>query len=116
MFVRNAWYVAAWDHEIGRNMLRRIILDEPVVLFRTVEGKPVGNIVHCPYHGLQYDPTGACVKIPSQDRVPPSAKVKSYPVVEKNHWVWLWTGDPAKADPSKVEDFHWLDDPKWRFC
>ena len=26
MFVRNAWYVAAWDHEIGRNMLRRIML------------------------------------------------------------------------------------------
>jgi vanillate O-demethylase monooxygenase subunit len=24
-------------------------------------------------------------------------------------------GDPAKADPSKIEDFHWLDDPKWRY-
>jgi len=134
MFVRNAWYVAAWDHEVGRSMLRRIILDEPVVLFRTTEGKAValedrcchrqaplsmgklvGNIVTCPYHGLQYDPSGACVKIPSQDRIPPSAKVKSYPLVEKNHWLWVWLGDPAKADPSKIEDFHWLDDPKWRF-
>jgi len=132
MFVRNAWYVAAWDHEVGRNMLRRIILDEPVVLYRTVEGKPValedrcchrqaplsmgklvGNIVHCPYHGLQYDQSGACVKVPSQDRVPPSAKVRAYPVVEKNHWIWLWTGDPAKADPATIEDFHWMDDPKW---
>jgi len=134
MFVRNAWYVAAWDHEIGRNMLRRVVLDEPVVLFRTLDGKAValedrcchrqaplsmgklvGNIVHCPYHGLQYDLSGACVKIPSQDRIPPSAKVRSYPVVEKNHWIWLWTGDPAKADLSKIEDFHWMDDPKWRF-
>ena len=35
MFVRNAWYVAAWDHEVTREMRRRIILDEPVVLFRT---------------------------------------------------------------------------------
>ena len=130
MFVRNAWYVAAWDHEVGRSMLRRIILDEPVVLFRTTEGKAValedrcchrqaplsmgklvGNIVTCPYHGLQYDPSGACVKIPSQDRVPPSAKVKSYPLVEKNHWLWVWLGDPAKADPKLIEDFHWLDDP-----
>lgn len=134
MFVRNAWYVAAWDHEVGRSMLRRIILDEPVVLFRTTEGKAValedrcchrqaplsmgklvGNIVVCPYHGLQYDPSGACVKIPSQDRIPPSAKVKSYPLVEKNHWLWVWLGDPAKADPKLIEDFHWLDDPKWRF-
>ena len=32
MFVRNAWYVAAWDHEVGRSMLRRILLDEPIVL------------------------------------------------------------------------------------
>jgi vanillate O-demethylase monooxygenase subunit len=47
--------------------------------------------------------------------VPASARVRSYPVVEKNHWIWIWTGDPAKADPAKIEDFHWLDDPGWRF-
>jgi vanillate O-demethylase monooxygenase subunit len=134
MFVRNAWYVAAWDHELSRSMLRRIILEEPVVLFRTTEGKPValedrcchrqaplsvgklaGNVVICPYHGLQYDTTGRCIKVPSQDMVPKGARVKSYPVVEKNHWIWIWTGDPAKADPGLIEDFHWLDDPAWRF-
>jgi phenylpropionate dioxygenase-like ring-hydroxylating dioxygenase large terminal subunit len=134
MFVRNAWYVAAWDYEIGRHMLRRIILDEPVMLYRTVDGKAValedrcchrqaplsmgkliGDIVKCPYHGLEFDPTGACIKVPSQERVPPAARVKSYPVVERNHWIWLWPGDPAKADPGLIEDFHWLDDPKWGF-
>jgi vanillate O-demethylase monooxygenase subunit len=36
-------------------------------------------------------------------------------VVEKNHWIWIWTGDPAKADPALIEDFHWMDDPAWRF-
>ena len=134
MFVRNAWYVAAWDHELTREMRRRIILDEPVLLFRTVDGAPValedrcchrqaplsmgklvGNVVHCPYHGLQFDTTGKCVKVPSQDLVPGNAKVRAYPVVEKNHWIWIWTGDPAKADPAKIEDFHYLDHPAWRF-
>jgi vanillate O-demethylase monooxygenase subunit len=134
MFVRNAWYVAAWDHEVTREMRRRIILDEPVVLFRSAEGAPIaledrcchrqaplsmgkltGNIVQCPYHGLQFDTTGKCVKVPSQDMVPASARVRSYPVVEKNHWIWLWPGDPAKADPALIEDFHWMDDPAWRF-
>ena len=38
MFVRNAWYVAAMDHEVTRTMLRRILLEEPVVLFRTESG------------------------------------------------------------------------------
>ena len=134
MYVRNAWYVAAWDHEIGRDLKRRLLLGEPVLLYRTVEGRPValedrcchrqaplsmgklaGDIVQCPYHGLQFDPSGRCVGVPSQDRVPPAARVKAYPVVEKNRWIWIWMGDPAKADPALIEDFHWLDDPAWRF-
>jgi vanillate O-demethylase monooxygenase subunit len=134
MFVRNAWYVAAWDHEITRSLKRRIILEEPVVVFRTDGGQAValedrcchrqaplsmgrlvGNVVHCPYHGLQFDSTGTCVKVPSQDMVPASAKVRAYPLVEKYHWVWIWMGDPAKADPALIEDFHWLDDPGWRY-
>ena len=32
MFLRNYWYVAASDHEIGRQPLGRVILGEPVVL------------------------------------------------------------------------------------
>jgi phenylpropionate dioxygenase-like ring-hydroxylating dioxygenase large terminal subunit len=134
MYVRNAWYVAAWDHELSRSMLRRIILDQPVVLFRSTEGKPValedrcchrqaplslgklaGDVVTCPYHGLQFDTTGRCIKVPSQEKIPPNARVRSYPVVEKNHWIWIWTGDPAKADAALIEDFHWMDDPAWRF-
>jgi len=134
MFVRNAWYVVAWDHEVGRDLRRRIVLGEPVVLYRRADGRPValedrcchrqaplsmgklvGDIVHCPYHGLQFAPDGACVRVPSQERIPPSARVKSYPIVEKNHWIWIWTGDPAQARPELIEDFHWLDDPAWRF-
>jgi vanillate O-demethylase monooxygenase subunit len=134
MFVRNAWYVGAWDHEVGRDMLRRVLLNEPVVFFRRDDGVPValedrcchrqaplslgkliGNIVQCPYHGLQFDHTGACVKVPSQDRIPSSARVRAYPVVERDHWIWIWAGDPAKADPALIEDFHWMDDPDWRF-
>ncbi len=134
MFIRNAWYVGAWDHKVGRVMRRRIILGEPVAFFRREDGVPValedrcchrqaplslgklvGNTVECPYHGLQFDATGACVKVPSQDRIPASARVKSYPVVERNHWIWIWMGDPAKADPALIEDFHWMDDPHWGF-
>jgi len=134
MYARNAWYVAAWDHEVTRTMKRRILLDEPVVLYRKDDGAPValedrcchrqaqlslgklvGNVVQCPYHGLQFDSTGKCVKVPSQDKIPGSARIKAYPVVERNHWIWIWLGDPAKADPALIEDFHFMDDPAWRF-
>jgi phenylpropionate dioxygenase-like ring-hydroxylating dioxygenase large terminal subunit len=134
MYVRNAWYVGAWDHEVTRALKRRIILDEPIVLFRREDGAPValedrcchrqaplsmgklvGNILQCPYHGLQFDTSGKCVKVPSQDMVPKSARVRAYPVIEKYHWLWIWMGDPARADPALIEDFHWLDDPGWRY-
>jgi vanillate O-demethylase monooxygenase subunit len=38
MFLKNCWYVAAWDHEVTREPLARTLLCEPVVLFRGEEG------------------------------------------------------------------------------
>jgi phenylpropionate dioxygenase-like ring-hydroxylating dioxygenase large terminal subunit len=132
MFLRNFWYVAAYDHEIGSEPLGRMILGEPVVFFRKEDGTPVafedrcahrhlplsmgrlvGDTLQCRYHGLRYDASGACVKVPGQDTIPPAARVKTYPVVERYRWLWIWMGDPALADPAAIADFHWLDDPFW---
>jgi vanillate O-demethylase monooxygenase subunit len=132
MFLRNYWYVAAYDHEIARKPLGRIILGEPIVFYRLEDGTPialedrcahrhlplsmgklVGDTLQCHYHGLRYDKTGTCVRVPGQDMIPRSARVKSYPVVQRYHWLWIWMGDPALADPDKITDFHWFDDPNW---
>jgi len=134
MFPKNFWYVAAWDWEVRRQeLLARTICNEPIVFWRREDGTPAaledrcchrhmplshgklrGNDVECLYHGLVYDGSGACIRIPSQKAIPPSARVRSYPVVERYHWIWIWLGDPAQADPSLIEDFHWMDDPAWR--
>jgi vanillate O-demethylase monooxygenase subunit len=66
------------------------------------------------YHGLKFDPTGKCVQIPGQDNIPPKLGVRSYPVAERDRLVWIWMGDPAKADPAKILDFPYLRDPAWR--
>jgi phenylpropionate dioxygenase-like ring-hydroxylating dioxygenase large terminal subunit len=133
MFLRNYWYVAASDNEIEQRPLGRMILGEPIVFFRTEDGTPVAmedrcahrhlplsmgklvgdGVLQCHYHGLRFDRTGACVRVPGQDMIPPSARVRTYPVVERYHWLWIWMGDPALADPDKITDFHWFDDPKW---
>ncbi|TMJ80989.1 MAG: Rieske 2Fe-2S domain-containing protein, partial [Alphaproteobacteria bacterium] len=76
-------------------------------------GTLVGDTLQCLYHGLRYDKTGTCVRVPGQDTIPRAARVKSYPVVERYHWLWIWMGDPARADPDKITDFHWFDDPNW---
>lgn len=134
-FVKEAWYVAAWEHEVQRlSLYRRLVLGEPIVLYRTPEGRAValedrcchrhaplshgtlrGDRVVCAYHGLEFDPTGACVRVPSQNRIPQGARIRSYPVVEKDHFVWIWTGDPADADPALVPDFLPLRDPAYRW-
>src|SRR5712691_262548 len=106
MFLRNYWYVAASDHEVGRQPFRRLILGEPIAFFRLEDGAPVafedrcahrhlplsmgkliGDTLQCRYHGLRYDKTGVCVRVPGQDMIPPSARVRTYPVVQRYRWV-----------------------------
>ena len=139
MFLRNYWYVAATTLKSDACRCARIILGEPVVLFRTEQGTPVafedrcphrhlplsmgklaGDELQCRYHGLRFGVDGRCVRVPGQHHIPQAAKVKTYPVVERYHWIWIWMGDPALADPAAITDFHWLDDrtgaPRAHIC
>jgi vanillate O-demethylase monooxygenase subunit len=76
-------------------------------------GKLDGDNVRCGYHGLLFDRNGACVQVPGQSLVPPGSAVRAYPLVERWRAVWLWPGDPAKADPALVPNLFWLDHPQW---
>ena len=78
-------------------------------------GKIEGDGLRCGYHGYRFDASGECVEIPGQTTIPANAGVRSFPVVERWHWVWIWPGDPALADPSKIPDLWWADHPDWQF-
>src|SRR5271156_4921817 len=113
MWVRNAWYVAAWSHELGaEQILARTICNEPVVLYRKSDGtvavledrcchrfaplsmgRREGDDLRCMYHGLKFAADGRCVEIPGQALIPPKAAVRSYPVAERGNWIWLWLGE-----------------------
>jgi phenylpropionate dioxygenase-like ring-hydroxylating dioxygenase large terminal subunit len=41
-------------------------------------------------------------------------KVRTYPVHEHGHLIWIWMGDPAKADVSAIVDLPYLTDPAWK--
>jgi phenylpropionate dioxygenase-like ring-hydroxylating dioxygenase large terminal subunit len=134
MFLRNAWYVAAWDREVTRSLLARTILGEPVVLYRKEDGTAValedrcchrhlplsmgkleGDDLRCGYHGLKFNGTGKCIEIPGQSSIPPQARVRAYPLVEKYNWLWIWMGEPEKADPALIPNWWWADHPEWAF-
>jgi phenylpropionate dioxygenase-like ring-hydroxylating dioxygenase large terminal subunit len=132
MYLYDHWYVAAWADEIGRTPLARTLLDEPVVLYRTEAGMPValadrcphrrvplsmgklvGDRLQCHYHGLQFDTSGACVRVPGQDAIPSALCTRAYPVEERHGLIWIWMGAAEEADPASIVDYHWLTDPGW---
>jgi vanillate O-demethylase monooxygenase subunit len=132
-FPLNAWYAAAWSHEVGRREpLARGVCNQRIVLWRQSSGVPValadacwhrmlplslgsidGDDVVCRYHGLAFNGKGRCTRMPSQNQVNPAAAVQAYPVLERHRFIWVWPGDAAKADPTLVPDMHWNDDPLW---
>ena len=131
-YARNAWYPAAWSRDIARTLISRRVLEQEVVLYRTSTGSVAAledvcphrltplsmgrlkdDAIECGYHGMTFDCSGACVRIPGQSIIPRNAKVRSYPVVENLGLAWIWMGDPAIADTSQVYDLPQFHDPKW---
>lgn len=137
MWLRNCWYVIAWDHEIpaadAPQLFTRTVLGEPVLVYRTQAGALValedrcchrhaplsagrreGDCVRCGYHGLKFDARGQCVEAPGIEIVPAKARVRRYPVAVKNRWVFVWMGDPAGADEALLPDNFSCDSSEWR--
>jgi len=123
MYVKNAWYVAGWASEFTEALLRVTVLEEHLVMYRidatTVvaledrcphrlmplsKGKRIGNDIQCGYHGMTFDCKGTCVRVPGQENVPSSAFVQAFEVRQKNDIVFVWMGDPEKADESLIFD------------
>lgn len=133
MFVRNCWYVAAQSDEIGRHLLGRMILGEPVVLYRKEDGEAValedrcchrraplhkgrlvGDTLQCGYHGFVFAADGACIKVPGHDRLPfRDVGVRNYKLHERHGFLWIWMGEKDAADPALIPDFHQTVDPAW---
>jgi phenylpropionate dioxygenase-like ring-hydroxylating dioxygenase large terminal subunit len=133
LYLRNAWYPAAWLGEIGNGPFGRTILDEPIVIFRDMQGtlsaiggrcphrfaplrlgRLIDGKVQCPYHGLMFDRTGRCVVNP-HDRIVPKIGVPAYPLAERYGLAWLWFGEAERADSALLPDFPFLEDPEYEF-
>ena len=123
-YPRNAWYVAGFDDEVPQGeLLARTYLGEDVVLYRAPDGSPRAledrcphrfaplsggtlqeGAIQCRYHGLTFDGSGACVHNP-HGPIPKAARVRAYPVRERDRLLWIWMGEPEKADDSLIPDF-----------
>jgi nitrite reductase/ring-hydroxylating ferredoxin subunit len=117
------WWIAAYSDEVGRGIIARTILNQPVVLYRTQAGEAValfglcphrlyplvkgrldGDRLECGYHGFSFDPSGRCVRVPSLDAVPPKFAVRRFPIIERGGLIWLWMGKELRADAASLPD------------
>lgn len=134
-FLRNAWYVAAWSHELPHGtLLARTMLGEPLVLWRTADGaitaledrcvhrhaplsrgRLEGDALRCGYHGLKFAPDGRCIEVPGLAEVPRAACVRRYIVVEHRHWVMVWMGEAERADRALLPDNFSCDSSDWAY-
>jgi phenylpropionate dioxygenase-like ring-hydroxylating dioxygenase large terminal subunit len=69
--------------------------------------------IRCGYHGFEYDSAGACQVVPGQANIASRLAVRSYPIAERDGWIWVWPGDESLADPNAIPDTHWMNDPEW---
>jgi vanillate O-demethylase monooxygenase subunit len=49
-------------------------------------------------------------------RVQGFPKIKSYPVIERYGFVWVWPGDATQADPAKLHHLDWAESPDWTYA
>ena len=129
---RNQWYVAAYSAEVTGELMARTICGEPMVFYRTSDDEVVAladRCVHrrfplskshlvddnviCGYHGFTYDRTGACLAAPGQKRIPRTARVPSFRLVERDSLVWVWIGESDLVDESTIPRAPWLDSPEY---
>lgn len=133
MHIQNAWYVAAMSSEVTDKPLGRTICNHNLVMYRgksdaiaciedfcphrgaamSLGYVEEGELV-CGYHGLRMGPNGQTISMPKQrtDRFPCT---RSFPVIEKYGFIWVWPGDKAKADESKLPRFHWAENDGWAY-
>ena len=132
-FLYDVWYVAGWATDLAPGArLGRTFLNEPVVLFRTAagvigaledrcihramplsRGEVAGETIRCAYHGLEYGSDGICRRIPAQEQIPKTARVRAYPIIERDALLWIWMGDPDQAKISEIPHHPYHLDSAW---
>ncbi len=134
-FPRNRWWVAGFSWELSSTPLARCLLGQHLVLFRTASGEvaaledrcchkelplSMGTLeaagLRCGYHGLLFDTQGRCIEVPGQQDVPARAKVRAFPLRERDQILWIWIGDTRDAQPEdEPPAYAFHADPRYRF-
>ncbi|MBI4936222.1 MAG: Rieske (2Fe-2S) protein [Actinobacteria bacterium] len=130
------WFAVAWTHELERGHVQPYrAFARDLVLWRDADGaahvqdafcphlgahlghggRVEGCALVCPFHGWEFDAEGRNTCIPYSERTNGKARLRTYPVLERNGLVMAWY-HPADEAPSwdipSVPEFA-ADHPEW---
>ena len=134
MYPMNFWYVMCESADVSDKPFPRTILDRPLVAFRTPSGEAVvledfcphrglplskgkveGDAIRCGYHGMLVGRDGACRSMPGQPHIGRLKGVRGFPVLEKFGYLWVWAGEPERADPARLPPLPWGPASNWTY-
>lgn len=130
-FPENTWYMAAWSSEVTDKPFARTICNEKIVFFRDRASNKIAALhdrcchrgaamslgeitdagLQCGYHGATFNCQGSCVDIPAQAKIPSKFRIRHFEVEEQDEIIWVWIGDPALADRSKILPYPYHNQP-----
>lgn len=123
------WYVVARSCEVQSSPLAVVLWQQAIVLYRNRAGQICAlenrcphrqvklshgqvneDLLECTYHGWQFTAAGECASVPylASNQKLPSCKIRSYPVQERDGFIWLFPGDASQASASQP-----LGIPEW---
>jgi phenylpropionate dioxygenase-like ring-hydroxylating dioxygenase large terminal subunit len=131
----NGWFRLAYSQEIEPGEVKTLErFGQELVLYRTEAGEArviephcphlgahlgfggrvEGEELRCPFHHWKFGTDGKCTEIPYAKRIPPKAKLNSWPTVEKNGLVLVYHDREGRAPEWEVPDLEELGHPEWR--
>lgn len=61
-----------------------------------------GGLLRCPFHAWTFDGGGTCTRIPHAGKIPPAARVRSWPLLERNGLLLAYYHPSGEAPPYEV--------------
>ncbi len=130
----NGWFSVAWADEVPvRHVEPLLYFGQHLVLFRDEEGSArvldahcphlgahlgIGGVVEgrgirCPFHAWHWDGEGRCTDIPYAKRIPPQARIRSWPVLERNGLLMVWHHAEGKPPVDDIPEVAEAASPEW---
>jgi phenylpropionate dioxygenase-like ring-hydroxylating dioxygenase large terminal subunit len=121
----NGWFCVGYSDELAPGDVRKLrYFGRDLVLFREegsagaarildafcphlgahlgVGGRVEGDGIRCPFHAWKWDGEGRCVDIPYARRIPPNARIGTWPACERNGFVFVWHHAEGEAPDYEI--------------